>query len=65
MDGTTEKLLEEDVRERPASTVSERRHFLTRLTGKALSDSTVRRALKRLGFSQKNAPWGRWSGTSG
>ena len=53
VDGATEKLLEEDVRERPAATVSERRHFLTQLTGKALSDSTVRRVLKRLGFSQK------------
>ncbi len=65
MDGTAEKLLEEDVRERPAATVSERRRFLTQLTGKALSDSTVRRVLKRLGFSQKNGAWGRWNGTSG
>jgi len=50
---TTQKLLEEDVHKRPAATVCERRRFLERLTGKSLSDSTVRRVLKRLGFGQK------------
>ena len=52
-DQAAEKLLEEDVAELPAATVSERRRFLERTTGKALSDSTVKRLLKRLGFSQK------------
>ena len=65
VDQTTEKLLEEDVHKRPAATVSERRHFLERLTAKSLSDSTIRRVLKRLGFSQKNGLGGRWNGTSG
>jgi len=65
VDRTTQKLLEEDVQKRPAATVSERRHFLERLTGKSLGDSTIRRALKRLGFSQKNGLWGRWNETSG
>jgi transposase len=64
-DQAAERLLEEDVAERPAATVSERRRFLERTTGKALSDSTVKRLLKRLGFSQKNGLWGRWSGTNG
>ncbi len=64
-DQLTEKLLEEDVEERPAATVSERRRFLERVTGKVLSDSTVKRLLKRLGFSRKNGLWGRWSETSG
>jgi transposase len=58
-DRTTEKLLEEDVKERPAATVCERRRFLEHATGKALSDSTVKRLLKRLGFSPKNGLWGR------
>ena len=66
---TAEKLLEEDVKERPAATVSERRRFLEHTTGKALSASTVKRLLKRLlkrlGFSRKNELWGRWSETSG
>jgi hypothetical protein len=43
-----EKLLKEDVKERPAATVSERRRFLEHTTGKkALNDSTVLRLLKR------------------
>ena len=64
-DETTQKLLEEDVKERPAADVSERRRFLEHTTGKVLSDSTVLRLLKRMGFSQKNGLWGRWSETSG
>ena len=62
---TTKKLLEEDVKERPAATISERRRFLERTSGKSLSDSTVRRLLKRMGFSQKNGLWGHWNETSG
>jgi transposase len=64
-DQTTDKLLEEDVKERPAATVAERCRFLERTTGKVLSASTVKRLLKRLGFSRKNGLWGRWSETNG
>ncbi len=53
-DRTTQKLLEEDVKKRPAATISERRRSLKQITGKALSDSTVGRLLKMMGFSQKN-----------
>ena len=63
-DETIRKLLEEDVKERPAATVKERRTFLEHATAKALSNSTVGRLLKRMGFSQKNGLWGRWSETS-
>jgi transposase len=62
---TVEKLLKGDVKERPAATVSERCRFLEHTTGKALSDSTVKRLLKRLGLSRKNGLWGRWSETNG
>ena len=64
-DEAAKRLLEEDVRERPAATVSDRRRVLQGVTGKTLSDSTVGRLLKRMGFSQKNGLWGRWNGTSG
>ena len=64
-DQTVEKLLKEDVKEHPAATVSQRRRFLEHTTCKALSDSTVKRLLKRLGFSRKNGAWGRWSETNG
>jgi phenylalanyl-tRNA synthetase beta subunit len=58
-DETVEKRLEEDVEKRPAATISERRRFLERTTGKALSDSNVERLLKRMGFSRENGLlWG-------
>ena len=53
VDKNTQKLLEEDIDKRPAAAVSERRRFLEQITGKTLSDSTVRRLLKRMGFSRK------------
>ena len=64
-DEFTRKLLEEDVRARPAATVGERRHFLRTMAGKSLSEPTLRRLLKRMGFSRKKGLWGRWNGTSG
>jgi transposase len=64
-DETTRKLLEDDVKERPAATVSERCRFLQSTTGKNLSLSTVKRLLKKMGFSRKNRLWGHWNETSG
>ena len=57
-------LLEKDVEERPSATIGQRRRFLEHVTGTTLSYSTVRRLMKRLGFSQKNGRWGRWNETS-
>ena len=62
---TTKKLLEEDIRTRPAATVADRRHFLESFAGKTLSEPTLRRLLKRMGFSRKKGLWGRWNETSG
>lgn len=50
---TMKKLLEEYVKERPAATVVDRRLFLQSVTGDSLSLSTIKRLLKRMGFSQK------------
>ena len=63
-DQVTKRLLEEDIRKRPAATVSERRHFLERFAGKTMSEPTLRRLLKRMGFSRKKGLWGRWKETS-
>ena len=65
IDESAKKLLEKDVQERSVATISERRRFLEHITGESLSDSTVGRMLKRMGFSQKNGRWGRWNVTSG
>jgi transposase len=63
-DQTIEKLLEDDVQERPAATIEDRRRFLEHLTGKTMSASTVRRLLWRLGFSRKKVLLERWNETS-
>jgi len=63
-DETTRKLLEEDIRRRPAATVADRRHFLESFAGRSLSEPTLRRLLKRMGFSRKKGVWGRWNETS-
>jgi transposase len=64
-DDTIKKLLEEDIRNRPAATVKERRHFLMSFAGRDLSEPTLRRLLKKMGFSRKKGLWGRWNETSG
>ena len=64
VDQKAQGLLKEDVKERPGATISQRRRFLEHITATDMSDSTVRRLMKRLGFSQKNGAWGRWNGTS-
>src|SRR5829696_7108591 len=63
-DEATKRLLEEDIRKRPAATVADRRHFLMSFAGKSLSEPTLRRLLKRMGFSRKTGLWGRWNETS-
>ena len=64
VDEKAQVLLKEDVKERPAATIGQRRRFLEHITATDMSDSTVRRLMKRLGFSQKNGQWGRWNETS-
>ncbi len=43
VDEKAQVLLEEDVKERPAATISQRRRFLEHITATDMSDSTVRR----------------------
>ena len=52
-DETIQRLLEEDVHERPAATIADRSRFLQSMMGKSLSVSTLKRLLKRMSFSQK------------
>ena len=59
MDEAARKLLERDMEERPAATLPQRREFLSRVAGVSVSDSTVSRMLKRLGWSRKKDRWER------
>ena len=63
-DEIVQSLLEEDVKERPAATIPQRRRFLEHITATTLSDSTVRRLIKRLGLTPRNGLWERWNETS-
>jgi transposase len=64
-DDATRKLLEDHILTRPAASVKDRRHFLESFAGKSISEPTLRRLLKRMGFSRKKGLWGRWNETNG
>jgi transposase len=64
LDEASSKLLEADVEERPAATLSERREYLRSVAGVQVSESTLSRVLRRLRFSRKKGRWGRESATS-
>ncbi len=64
MDQSARRLLEDDVHKRPAAILSERREFLEKAAGVRVSDSTVSRMLRRLGWSRKKGVWVRASETS-
>jgi transposase len=64
MDDTARRLLDAHMEERPAATLSERREYLGRVAGVSVSESTVFRMLRRLGWSRKKDRWERESATS-
>jgi transposase len=57
IDEQTKRLLQADLKERPAATLPQRREFLQRMAGVRVSDSTISRAIKRLGWSRKKDRW--------
>ena len=64
MDETARRLLEADLEERPAATLSERCALLKEVAGVSVSESTVSRMLKRLRWTRKKDRWERESATS-
>ena len=64
VDESARRLLEADMEERPSATLSERREFLEKAANVRVSDSTVSRMLRRLGWSRKKDLWERRSATS-
>lgn len=64
LDEAAERLLEKDLEERPAATLRQRREFLQRVRRVSVSESTVSRVLRRLGWSRKKDRWERRSATS-
>jgi transposase len=64
LDESARRLLKADLRERPTATLPQRREFLRRMRGVEVSDSTVSRVLKRMGWSRKKDRWVRARETS-
>jgi transposase len=59
------KLLEEDLHRRPGATYQQRAKLLFELLGVQVSEATLCRAVKRLGYTRKKDQWVRANGTSG
>jgi transposase len=62
--GSGMKLLEEDLRTRPAATYEKRADLLCELLGVRVSKSTICRAIRRLGYTRKKDRWVRVNETS-
>ena len=64
LDEKARRLLEADVEERPFAKLSERREYLRKVAGLSVSESTLSRALRQMGFGRKKGRWVRVSATS-
>jgi transposase len=65
LDESARTLLEADLKERPAATLSQRREFLRRVCGVSVSDSTLSRMLRGMGWTRKKDRWVRAREMSG
>ena len=64
LDQSARKILEADVEERPVVTLKDRCRFLEEMVGVSVSESTLSRLLRRMGFGPKEGAWVRARGTS-
>ena len=53
LDEKARRLLEADVKERPFAKLSDRREYLRKVAGVSVSESTLSRALRKMGFGRK------------
>ena len=65
LDEGARKLLEANLKEHPEATLPHRREFLRRVYGVSVSDSTVSRMLRRMGWTRKKDQWVPARGMSG
>src|SRR5215203_6783531 len=57
LDEKARRLLEANVEERPFAKLSERREYLRKVAGLSVSESTLSRALRQMGFGRKRGRW--------
>ena len=64
LDEKARKLLEADVEERPFAKLKQRQEYLRKAAGVSVSESTLSRAIRSMGFGRKKGRWVRVSATS-
>ena len=64
LDEKARKLLEADVEERPFAKLKHRQEYLHKAAGVSVSESTLSRAIRSMGFGRKKGRWVRVSATS-
>jgi transposase len=57
LDEKARRLLETDVKERPFAKLADRREYLQKVAGVSASESTLSRALRKMGFGRKKGRW--------
>jgi transposase len=57
LDEKARRLLEADVQERPFAKLAQRREYLQKVAGVSVSESTLSRALRKMGFGRKKGRW--------
>jgi transposase len=57
LDEKARKLLEADVEERPFARLSDRQEYLKKVAGVSVSESTLSRTLRKMGFGRKKGRW--------
>ena len=61
LDQKARRLLEADVEERPFAKLADRQHYLKKVAGVWVSESTLSRTLRKMGFGRKKGRWVRVS----
>jgi transposase len=64
LDEKARRLLEAHVQERPFAKLSERREYLKKVAGVSVSESTLSRTVRSMGFGRKKGRWVRVSAMS-
>ena len=57
LDEKAKKLLEADVQERPFAKLADRREYLKKVAGVSVRESTLSRALRKMGLGRKKGRW--------
>jgi transposase len=57
LDEKARRLLEADLKERPFAKLSDRQEYLQKVAGVSVSESTLSRTIRKMGFGRKKGRW--------